>query len=190
MTELIIVEREIATLTPAPRNARRHTKKQIRQIANSIQEFGLLVPVVCDGTGHIVAGHGRVEAARLLGLGSVPVILVENLSPQQLKAFALAENKLSESGGWNEDALRIEIAEILDLDPEFDLTDFGFEIAELDLLLGDPMPEPQQAIAPPNREQPAVSQAGDIWSIGNHRLVCGDARLAQSYEKLLGSPPL
>lgn len=186
MTELTIVQRALATLVPAPRNARTHNKKQIRQIANSIQEFGFLVPVVCDGSGQIIAGHGRVEAARLLGHASVPVILVEHLTARQMRALAVVENKLSESGGWDEDALRFEIVEILDLDSDFDFTDFGFEIAEIDLLIGDPMPEPPQAISPPNREQLAVSRLGDIWCIGNHRLLCGDARFAEGYEKLLG----
>lgn len=177
--ERALVELPIGELSPSPRNARTHSRKQIRQIADSIERFGFTNPVLVDDDNLIIAGHGRVEAARLLGLTSVPTITLSHMSPAEQRAYMLADNKLALNAGWDPEILAIEMQELIDLDFDIGLT--GFSLAEIDLTLEaarearldgrdaaeDRIPEP--AANP-------VSQRGDIWLLGEHRLICGDAR--------------
>ena len=186
MTCPTIVEVELARLTHAPRNARTHSKKQIGQIANSIRDFGFRIPILCNASGQIIAGHGRFEAASQLGRQTVPAIFVEDLSPEQMKAFALVENKLSERGGWDSVALSIEVRKLALSIPSLDLSTFGFEVAELDILLGDEAYESAPSAAISNRMEPAVTRRGDIWEIGRHRVLCGNSTLAADYQLLMG----
>jgi DNA modification methylase len=187
MQDLKIVRERLDALVPADRNARTHSKKQIRQIADSIRRYGFRNPILCDADGRIVAGHGRAEAARLLGQESVPVIHVRDLTPEQLRAYAIAENKLSELGGWDLEILALEFQELAELDLDFDPTSIGFETAELDLLLAEQDERESVELAPaePARQKPAVTIVGDLWEIGRHRLICGDAREQAVYERLL-----
>jgi hypothetical protein len=170
----------LASLTPWARNARTHSKKQIQQLAQSIQTFGWTNPVLVDGAGTILAGHGRVEAARMLGMERVPCVRLEHMTEAQKRAYVLADNKLALNAGWDDQLLGEELAHLMGLSGEelgFDLSVTGFSIAEVDDLVeglapeepGDPADDVVPEIAP-RRVSP-----GDVWQLGAHRLVCGDA---------------
>lgn len=131
---------KITELKPYPKNARTHSPKQIRQIAKSIKTFGFTNPVLIDKDNCILAGHGRVEAAKLAGLPEVPVLVISHLTPAQKKAYILADNRLAELSGWDKDLLKIEIEEINRLDCNFDLTLTGFDTPEIDVLLSPEAP--------------------------------------------------
>lgn len=185
-----IVMRSPAALKPAARNARTHSRKQVRQIADSIQRFGFTNPVLVDADHTILAGHGRIAAARLLGLQEVPVVCIAHLSAAERRAYALADNKIALNAGWDQDLLAIELQELLDLDFEVELT--GFSLAEIDSALDaakdrstEPDPGPLDRI--PEITGPAVSVSGDVWHLGRHRLVCGDARDQAAYAAILGN---
>lgn len=186
MLDLAITHERIDALVPAVRNARTHSKKQIRQIAESIRTFGFLNPILCDRDRRIVAGHGRWEAARLAGHETVPVIYASDLSPAQLRAYALAENKLSELGGWSIEIAALEFRELSDLDLGFDLTVTGFETGEIDLMLVDQPDDGREEPPVPSvpRDRPPVSSPGDVFRIGRHLVVCGDALTAEAYRHL------
>jgi DNA modification methylase len=178
----------IRDLRPYPSNARTHSKRQIRQIARSIQRFGFCNPVLIDDNNQIIAGHGRVEAAKLLGMESVPTRRLSHLSEADKRAYILADNQLAAKAGWDKELLAIELQGLIDLDFEIELT--GFEMPEIDLVLEEAR-EAKGASKGPEDNVPqypsgaAVSQAGDLWVLGNHRLLCGDARDQVAYEKLL-----
>lgn len=180
--------RPLSSLKPAKRNARTHSDKQIAQIAASIEQFGFLVPILVDSNGRIVAGHGRAEAARRLGMDDVPVIPVEHLSEEELRAYALADNKLAENAGWDSELLRIELMELQSLDLGFDIEITGFGTTEIDVLIdgkrsaaeAEKMPELDPHAAP-------AVQLGDLWQLGDHRLFCGDALARVSYETVMGN---
>jgi ParB/Sulfiredoxin domain len=188
---LRMTERKIADLKPYARNARTHSRKQLRQIARSIEEFGFTNPVLVDGNSRIIAGHGRVEAAKLVGLASVPTIQLEHLSPKQVRAYIIADNRLAELAGWDNQILATELKVLGTLDLDFDLDITGFEIAEIDMLIGglegdDGPAEPEPSFEGPVRSQPAVSVPGDLWRLGDHLLLCGNALKAESYAALMG----
>ncbi|HVR90566.1 MAG TPA: DNA methyltransferase [Novosphingobium sp.] len=176
-------------LINAPRNARTHTKKQLRKLARTIKDLGFRVPILIDGNGQIIAGHGRVEAAKLLGMTEVPAIVVDNLTPEQIRLLAISENRLSELGGWDFESLAAELQDLQNLDFGCDLTLSGFETAEIDLHLTQYTDEgAHEPILPAgvlSSDCPAVSRIGDIWNVGSHRLACGDAREPGVYERLL-----
>jgi DNA modification methylase len=169
----------IETLRINVRNARKHSKKQIRQIANSILAHGLLGLIIIDENGIILAGHGRFEAAKLLGLRNVPVQRVTGLTEVQKRAFALADNKIGANAGYDRDILVKELGELsVLLEPtEWDISLTGFEPAEIDVLFKDLGPEtPDPAEELPSLEQNPISRPGDLWILDRHRLKCGDAR--------------
>ena len=178
----------VRELRPHPNNARTHSQKQIRQIAKSIKQFGFCNPVLVDDAKQIIAGHGRVQAAELLGIEAVPTCQLSHLSDADKRAYVLADNKLAEKAGWDRELLAIELQGLIELDVDIELT--GFEMAEIDLILeeareasGEPNgPEDQ---APEPSPGPAVSQTGDLWLLGSHRLLCGDARDKAAYDQLL-----
>ena len=175
--------------TPNARNARTHSKKQIRQIADSIKEFGFTNPVLIDGEGGIIAGHGRVEAAKLLGHETVPVIHLNDLTEEQIRAYVIADNKLAENAGWDRDLLALELQYLTELEVDFDVTITGFEVAEIDVLMGElesaGEDDPGDEIPEIDKSVPPVTQLGDIWQIGKHRLLCGDATEPTAYARLL-----
>ena len=188
MEDLKITEKSIAALRPHPNNARRHSKKQIKQIAASIERFGWANPVLIDTQDRIIAGHGRVAAAKQLGLTSVPTIRLEKLSEAEVRAYIIADNRLAELAEWDDEVLAIELQSLVELD--FDVEVTGFDTAEIDLRIdalgapgaaddGDEIPE-LDAFAPP------VTWPGDMWLIGPHRLLCGDATMRGCYERLMG----
>ena len=175
-------------LKPYARNARTHSKKQIAQIAASIDQFGFNNPVLVDKGGVIIAGHGRVEAAKQLSLETVPVIRLEHLTDAQRRAYIVADNRLAEKAGWDREILAIELQNLMTEDLDFDVAITGFEVPEIDVLLGELDPKPEKA-DPADRippiEDTAVTRLGDIWQIGPHRLICGDATDAETYAQLL-----
>lgn len=177
----------LSSLKPYPKNARVHTRKQIRQIANSIKKFGFVNPIITDDHAQIIAGHGRFEAAKLLGLDSVPTIRLSHLSPEEVRAYVIADNRLAEKAGWDREILRTELQGLIALD--FDVEVTGFEAPEIDFMLDEAREAadesgPEDAV-PARAEGPAVTRVGDVWILGKHRLICGDAQQQQSYEMLL-----
>lgn len=177
--------RPISQLKPLPRNARTHSKAQIKQIANSIERFGFTNPVLVDGEDRILAGHGRVAAAQLLGMTEVPVIHLGDMTAAERKAYALADNKLALNAGWDQELLALELQELIDLDFEIELT--GFSIAEIDFTIeaAGGAANDDRADIVPELALEAVSQSGDLWQLGRHRLLCGDARNGADYHRLM-----
>jgi DNA modification methylase len=181
---LQIEQRPVEALIPFARNARTHSDAQVAQIAASIVEFGWTNPILVDGASGIIAGHGRLLAARQLGLAKVPVIELAHLTPAQKRAYVIADNRLAENAGWDEELLRLELEELRDAD--FDLDLLGFTDDELDELLdGDQAGLTDDDEVPEVQEQP-VSRRGDVWICGNHKVLCGDATSADDYAVLLG----
>jgi len=170
-----------------PRNPRIHSKKQLRQIAASIAQFGFVVPVLVDSRNQLIAGHGRVLAAVDLGMETVPTICAEHLSEAQAQAFMIADNKLTENAQWDDVLLAEHFIELSALDLDFDLDITGFEMGEIDVLIeGDGLIEEEhhEDAVPAG---PAVTQLGDVWQLGKHRIICGDSLLVESYSALMGS---
>src|SRR5262249_14235391 len=173
-------------ILPNPRNARTHSAQQIQQIARSIERFGFNNPVLVDQNNRVIAGHGRVAAAKSLGHDVVPTLRIEHLSDQEKRAYIIADNKLAEKAGWNTEILAIEFQSLGELGFELELT--GFELPEIEMMLDaeaqktsaiedDPLPD-----LVPNR---VSTTPGDLWVLGEHRLFCGDARHRESFEELL-----
>ena len=178
---LQIEYRPIGDLIPYARNARTHDAAQVALIAGSIREFGFTNPVLVDGENGIIAGHGRVMAARQLGMAEVPVIELGHLTPAQKRAYVLADNKLGERAGWDMEMLALEVAELQSLGVE--MIDLGFSTRDLDDLLRQGSADPREDAVP---EVPAVpvSRPGDLWRLGPHRLLCGDATDAAAVQRL------
>ena len=174
--------RSVAALIPYARNARTHSEAQVALIAGSIREYGFTNPVLVDGENGIIAGHGRVMAARKLGLARVPVIELAHLSDAQRRAYILADNKLAEQAGWDRDLLALEVGELADLG--IDLGSLGFETKDLNALLRYGAADPREEETPPPPDVP-VSRLGDLWCLGPHRLLCGDATDAAAVKRLL-----
>lgn len=166
-----------ALLKPNPRNARTHSKKQIKQIAESIRAFGFIAPVLIDENSMILAGHGRVEAAKLVGLSSIPCRRVGTLTAKQKRAYVLADNKLALNAGWDEELLAEELEELVSLDLGFEIEATGFSIPEIDSLVEGLKPEEPNDPADdlPAPDGPPRCRQGDVWALGKHRLICGDA---------------
>lgn len=177
-----VAMRSVADLIPYANNARTHSDAQVALIASSIREFGFNNPVLVDGGNGIIAGRGRVLAARKLGLVQVPVIELAHLSEAQKRAYILADNRLAEQAGWDRELLGLELADLSDLG--IDLSDIGFEGAELDALLNLGAGEPKEEATPEPPIAP-VSRSGDVWHLGPHRLMCGDATDADAVALVL-----
>jgi hypothetical protein len=184
--ELSVVYQETRTLVPYSRNARTHSKRQIRQIADSIRAFGFTNPVLTDSSGMIVAGHGRVEAAKLLGMAKVPTIPLESLNENQIRAYILADNKLAEKAGWDNSILAIELQHLSSVDLGFDVTLTGFEIPEIDLILQESASDEIEEDPVEIRPGPPVTKPGDLWLLGNHRILCRNSLDESSFSLLMG----
>ncbi len=180
-----------AKLLPYARNARTHSEEQVAQIAASIAEFGFTNPILAGSDGIIVAGHGRLAAAQKLGLEIVPVVVLDHLTPTQRRALVIADNRIAENAGWDDAMLRIEL-EALQLEG-FDLDITGFDADALaELIAGDEPDNEGQTDedAVPEVGETPISRPGDVWVLGPHRLLCGDATVAASYEALLQGEPV
>jgi DNA modification methylase len=193
LTELRQVERleqvETAVLRAYQRNARVHTAKQVTQLAASIREFGFVNPVIADAANLVVAGHGRLAAAKQLGMTTVPVIRLEHLKPEQIRAYRIADNRLAELSDWDEELLALELQDLSELELAFDLDVVGFATAEIDELIAglDDLGEDELEDEPPQPQDRAVARPGDLWLLGPHRLLCADARDPAAYQRLLGA---
>jgi DNA modification methylase len=181
----------VDAVTPNARNARTHSKKQIRQIADSITAFGFLVPLLIDEGGVVIAGHGRYAAAKLLGLKQVPVIEVKGLSEAKRRALALADNKIAENAGWDRELLAAELPELAEIliDDSLDISITGFAPVEIDQLttdFEDDASDPADAVDPAWTTATAVTKPGDLWQLGKHRILCGDARDPDATIRLMG----
>ncbi len=175
-----------AKLLPYARNARTHSDDQVAQIAASIAEFGFTNPILAGSDGVIVAGHGRLAAAQKLGLAVVPVVVLDHLSPTQRRALVIADNRIAENAGWDDAMLRIEIASLQDDD--FDVSLTGFDADALAELMAGDEPDGEGETdddAVPELSETPISRPGDVWSLGGHRLLCGDSTVTESYDRLL-----
>ena len=177
-------------LLPRESNPRTHSESQIKQLMRSIEHFGFTNPVLVDEHMRIIAGHGRIMAAKRLGMKRVPTVCLRDMNEADIRAYVMADNRLAEKAGWDDKLLAVELEYLSDLDIEFDLTLTGFELPEIDVALqslvlaDDSKPDPSDDV-PSFEAGPAVTQPGDIWHIGPHRLICGDALKADTYETLL-----
>lgn len=173
------------------RNSRRHSDKQIDLIVRSIREFGFVNPVLIDKDDVIIAGHGRYDAALRSGMEAVPTVRLEHLTTAQVTAYRIADNRIADLSDWDPDLLRLEIADLVEMeiagDLEFDVSVIGFGTAEIDVLLDDGAEEGPEILEAPGDEVMPVSRAGDLWVLGAHRLYCGDALLPGSYAAVMGA---
>ncbi|WP_096636176.1 site-specific DNA-methyltransferase [Clostridium cochlearium] len=176
----------IDELIPYANNARTHSKDQINKLRSSLREFGFINPILIDKDYNILAGHGRVMAAREEGIKEVPCVLVEHLTEAQKKAYILADNRLAMDAGWDDEMLALELENLKELDFEIDLT--GFDAAEIDELFSnihDKDVQDDDFDVESALEDEPISKQGDIWLLGRHRLICGDSTKAETYEKLM-----
>jgi ParB-like chromosome segregation protein Spo0J len=188
---LKIVYRAVNELKLDPANSRRHSRKQIRQVANSIRTFGFIVPVLIDRDGRVLAGHGRLLACRELGITEAPTLCIEHLTPAQARAFTIADNRLTEIATWDDKLLAEQLKELSLVDLDFSIEVIGFEMGEIDLRIAsledapDPADDPADAILelPP---RPPVSKRGDLWLLGHHRVLCGNALNPADFVVLFG----
>ena len=185
--ELVYLE----AITTNPRNAHTHSRKQIGQIADSIAAFGFTVPVLIDETSNLLAGHGRFEAAKLRGLEKIPAIRLRGLSEARKRALVLADNKIAENAGWDVERLAIELPEVAELliEENLDISITGFDPPEIDQLVSDfeeDTADPADDIQKHWGSPMPVSRQGDVWQLGPHRLLCGDARATANLDCLLG----
>jgi DNA modification methylase len=186
-TKAQIIDRRLSELTPNPHNAMKHPNLQIRELAGSITQFGFVVPILIDRNGRIIAGHARAEAAKLLGMEEVPTILLDNLTENQIRAFMLADNKLAEKAVWDPEILAIELQHLAEID-EFDVTITGFDIGEIDSIVEATrsVPDEDEVVQINETAQP-ITQPNDLWKLGRHRLLCGDALQESSFARLMAA---
>ncbi len=185
--QLSVTYLHVNTLKPFCTNARIHSKHQIHQIAKSIEFFGFTNPVLITSDETIVAGHGRVEAAMLLGMKEVPTIRLENLTKQQIRAYVIADNRLAEKADWDKEILAIELQHLILNEDSLDVTITGFEIPEIDLILEEPRakePDKDDLFELDETGQ-AITKPGDLWQLGRHRILCGNSLDESSFISLM-----
>lgn len=187
--QVAIVYCAIDELKPDPKNPRCHKPRQVRQIANSIRQFGFVGALLVDAGGNVIAGHGRLLAARQLGMTVVPTICLDHLTPAQVKAFQIADNRLTENSEWDDRLLAVAFQELSLLDLNFELDVTGFEMAEIDLriesLNESAVEEEDSADLAPRETGLAVTKPGDVWLLGEHRIICGSTLDPASFDTLL-----
>ncbi|WP_339635855.1 DNA methyltransferase [uncultured Sneathiella sp.] len=183
--QLTVTYRPVSDLVPDPRNTRTHSKKQIEQIRASIDEFGFTNPILVDPEGLLIAGHGRLLAAKAMGLDEVPVITLTGLTDTQKRALRLADNKIALNAGWDMEILKLELSDLATLDVDMDVTLTGFSTGEIDVIL-EGQADPDDEVIPAVPETPRT-KAGDIWILGDHRIGCGDGRDLAFLQKVVGA---
>jgi DNA modification methylase len=188
--ELAIEYRRVADLTPYPGNSRRHNKKQVRQIAKSIEICGFNVPLLINAQSQVLAGHGRLLACKLLGITEVPTIRLEHLAENQARTFTIADNQLSENSEWDQQLLGEQLRILSDSDLNFSLEVTGFEIKEIDCFIENLTPATERVAKaadaiPDFHGRPSVTRSGERWNLGRHRVYCGDARSDFAYTTLM-----
>lgn len=182
--DLAVCYRPLTDLKPDPRNARTHPKRQIDQLQASMREFGFTNPILADPEGGIIAGHGRLIAARALGMTEVPVIELSGLTDAQKRALRLADNKIALNAGWDLEILQLELAELSAIDVDIDPTLTGFSTGEIDVIVDGP-DDPEDEVIPAVPVTPRA-RPGDIWVLGEHRIGCGDSRDTAFLERVVG----
>lgn len=185
-SDLKIQWKSIKDLKPYANNPRQHSEKQIRQIADSIETFGFNNPILLDGDNGVIAGHGRLEAAKLIGFEFVPTIYLAHMNEVQKRAYIIADNKLADNASWDQQLLKIEFDYLTQIDPDFDLSLTGFEIPEIDYFLQIGNENESEETLNIDKPLIPVTQEGNIWTLGKHKIFCGDSRSQDSYKKLLG----
>ena len=192
MERLAISYKSPTQIKPRRNNSRTHTDKQIRQIAKSIGEFGWVNSIIVDDNDTIIAGEGRYRAALLMGLAEVPVIRLGHMTEAQIRAYVITDNRLAELAGWDQKILGLELQYLSEVAIDLDITVTGFDLPAIDLLIdqatlgANDNDDPADQIPAVDQGPAAELNLGDVWSIGRHRLVCGDATLKATYETLLG----
>jgi len=181
---LTVIYRPVGSVVPDPRNARTHPKRQVDQIVASIRTFGFTNPLLVDPAGGIIAGHGRLLAAKAMGLTEVPTIELCDLTPAQMRALRLADNKIALGAGWDLDMLKVELTELAVLDVDLDLSVTGFSVGEIDVVMSGAI-DPDDEVIPPVPAAPRT-RPGDIWILGEHRVGCGDGRDLTFLNAVLG----
>ena len=174
----------IAKLVPYQNNARTHSPEQIQKLRSSLREFGFVNPVLIDRDYGVIAGHGRIEAARAEGITEVPCVFVDHLTEAQKKAYILADNRMALDAGWDEEMLKIELSGLSDMGYDLELT--GFDAAELSDFFGADDAKEDDFDVDAELQKPTFSKAGDVWQLGRHTLICGDATKQETYDALLG----
>jgi len=188
LRDLVIEWRFVGSLIPRKHNPRTHTKKQISQIADSVRVFGWTNPILIDANNGVMAGHGRLEAARLLDIDRVPTIRLEDMTEAQRRAYVLADNKLAENAGWDRELLALELQGLLEMDLDFEVTLTGFEMGEIDVLISDlngGADDEADQVPEIDSSLPVTTKPGDLWQLGRHRLLCADATKPESFERLM-----
>src|SRR5882762_10316225 len=183
-SRLAVTYRALADLIPDPRNARTHPKRQIDQLRASIEAFGFTNPILADPEGHIIAGHGRLQAARAMGLAELPVITLSGLSETQKRTLRIADNKIALNAGWDLEILQLELDELGSIDVDIDLTLTGFSTGEIDVILTSTV-DPDDEVIPPVPGTPRT-KLGDICLLGEDRVGCGDGRDAEFLQRVIG----
>ncbi len=183
--DLEIEYKSVSDLSPDPHNARMHPKRQIEQLKSAITAFGFTNPILIDETGVLIAGHGRLRAARDLGMEDVPTIVLSGLSEPEKRTLRIADNKIALGASWDLDLLKLELGELSNLDVDVDLTLTGFSNGELDVILSD-APDPDDEVIPAAPKAPRTRE-GDIWVLGEHRIGCGDARDRDFLRQVIGA---
>lgn len=187
MENLTIQNIEIIRIQNYKNNPKLHNRAQVAKIRESIREFGFINPVLLDENLEIIAGHGRVAAARDIGMTEIPAIILSHLTDAQKRAYRIADNKLTEIGKWSIEALNLEFMELAKLDLDFDLNITGFETAEIDLILdGGGVSDPKNDLVPALTDDDRRCKRGDIWRFGRHIIACADALNAESYAAIMG----
>ena len=186
-----VTYRRIEELKPDPANPRRHSGKQIRQIRNSVKAFGFNVPILIDRDGNVIAGHGRLLAARELGMTEVPTLCLDHLTAEQARAFMIADNRLTEIATWDDRLLAEQLKELSVHGLDFNIEVTGFEIGEIDLRIASLDEPPERDDDPADAvselpEGPAVSKLGDVWLLDSHRVLCSSALEAAAFGVLMG----
>src|SRR5215216_288974 len=181
---LSVTYRSTGSLKPDPRNARTHSKRQVEQIVASIRQFGFTNPILIDPDGVLIAGHGRLLAAKSMGMAEVPTIELVGLNDAQKRALRLADNKIALGAGWDLELLKAELTELATLDVSMDLTVTGFSTGELDVLLGG-RADPDDEVVPHVPASPRT-KLGDIWLLGDHVVGCGDSRDLEFLQAVVG----
>jgi len=184
-----VLLKNIEELKPYKQNARKHSEKQISKIADSIRQFDFNNPILIDRSNTIIAGHGRWEAAKKLKMAQVPTLCLDHLSPDEVRAYVLADNKLAEMAGWDQELLAIELQHLTSIDLDFNVEILGFDAGEIDFIIGGDVKEkldPADEVVEPQTDVPATTKRGDLWMLGHHRLYCGDSLEEASYATLMG----
>ncbi len=186
-SNLAVTYRAITELKPHPQNSRAHTRQQIKLVARSIETYGWTNPILIDDDDNVIAGHARLVAAKSLGMEQVPTICLAQMTPAQKRAYIIADNRMNEvAGTWDRNLLALEHQAIQLMDPSFDLSATGFSLDDVEIMIDGLTPSSEDEPPAPDRLRPAVSRVGDRWTLGDHKILCGDALLASSFEALLG----